>query len=73
MLIDHIKSSADLAGKLVLVMSKEIFQQYNRMLFDNPNLRELMRKNDDGSMNITTESGTRKVYFLPFVNQPFSL
>ncbi|EJE7094447.1 MFS transporter, partial [Shigella boydii] len=73
MLIDHIKSSADLAGKLVLVMSKEIFQQYNRMLFDNPNLRELMRKNDDGSMNITTESGTRKVYFLPFVNQQFSL
>lgn len=73
MMLDHIKSSADLAGKLILVMSRDIFQQYNNMIFDHPSLRDFMKTNKDGSRAITTDSGVCNVYFLPFVNRPFSL
>lgn len=73
MLIDHIKSSLDMAGKYVLVMSRDIFQQYNNLIFESPDLRNVMKTNRDGSRTVTTEFGTCNLFFMPYVNKPLSL
>ncbi|MGA7508940.1 MAG: MFS transporter [Erwinia billingiae] len=73
MMIDHIKSSPHMAGKYVLVMSRDIFQQYNNSIFESPDLRNVMKTNRDGSRTVTTEFGTCNLFFMPYVNKPLSL
>ncbi|WNK74253.1 MFS transporter (plasmid) [Pantoea agglomerans] len=73
MLLGNIKSSPEFAGKNVLVMSKDIHQQYNNLIFDRADVTVAMKTNRDGSRTLTTEFGTCKIYFMPYVNRPVSL
>lgn len=73
MLLDNIKASSDFSRKYVLVMSKEIFQQYNNLIFAGAELHRIMKINRDGSRTVTTHNGDCHIFFMPFVNQPCSL
>lgn len=73
MMIDYIKSSPEMAGKNLLVMSRDVFQNYNNLIFELPDLRTYVKSNRDGSRTVITEFGTCRLFFMPWVNQPVTL
>jgi len=73
MMIDYIKSSPEMAGRNLLVMSRDVFQNYNNLIFELPDLRTFVKSNRDGSRTVTTEFGVCRLFFMPWVNQPVTL
>jgi len=72
-IIDYIKSSPDMAGKVLLIMSRDIFEQYNRLIFERPDFRSFLKSNRDGSKTVSTEYGICTLFFMQYVNKPFTL
>lgn len=57
----------------MLVLSKEVCNQYYHQFVQTTSLRENIKSNADGSKSITTDSGTTNIYFMPYFDQSFSL
>lgn len=72
-MIDYIKSSPEMVGMNLLVMSRDIFENYNNLIFNLPDLRAYVKSNRDGSRTVTTDFGTCRLFFMPWVNQPVTL
>lgn len=73
MLLDNIKSNPEFSDKYILVMSRGICQQYNKSVFSNPGLLNILKTNRDGSKTLTTDYGNCHIFLMSFVNQPLSL